>query len=101
MEDIVYNDQLHLETAYKNFFRDINIGFLKFKSKKRNHFGYTTKSQKGTIKIESGYIMFPKLKTPVKIKERRENNKISTIGKTLIEKYYIIINGKWKRKEKT
>ena len=30
------NVQLHLETAYKNFFRDPKIGFPKFKSKHRS-----------------------------------------------------------------
>ena len=28
------NAQLHLQTAYKNFFRDASVGFPKFKSKK-------------------------------------------------------------------
>ncbi|MDD2496508.1 MAG: helix-turn-helix domain-containing protein, partial [Tissierellia bacterium] len=42
------NAQLHLETAYKNFFRDPKIGFPKFKSKKSNQFSYTTNNQNGT-----------------------------------------------------
>ena len=28
------NAQLHLQTAYKNFFRDASVGFPRFKSKK-------------------------------------------------------------------
>ena len=30
------NAQLHLQTAYKNFFRDSSVGFPKFKSKKES-----------------------------------------------------------------
>ena len=36
------NEQLHLETAYKNFFRDKSIGFPKFKSKHRGNHSYTS-----------------------------------------------------------
>ena len=32
------NAQLHLQTAYKNFFRDSSVGFPKFKSKKKYYF---------------------------------------------------------------
>jgi putative transposase len=32
----------HLDTAYKNFFRDKKVGFPKFKSKKNNHKSYST-----------------------------------------------------------
>ena len=34
--------QLHLQTAYKNFFRDVSVGFPKFKSKKKPVRSYTT-----------------------------------------------------------
>ena len=37
------NAQLHLQTAYVNFFRDNSIGFPKFKSKHRDKKSYTTK----------------------------------------------------------
>ena len=36
------NAQLHLQTAYKNFFRDSSAGFPKFKSKKNPVRSYTT-----------------------------------------------------------
>lgn len=90
------NAQLNLETAYKNFFRDPKIGFPKFKSKKKNHFSYTTNNQSGTINIEDGYIKLPKLKIPVKIKQHREipkeaKIKSATVSKTPTEKYYISI----------
>ncbi len=31
------NAQMNLDKAYKNFFRDKSVGFLKFKSKKSNY----------------------------------------------------------------
>ena len=99
------NAQLHLETAYKNFFRDPKIGFPKFKSKKNNYFSYTTNNQKGTINLVENHIKLPKLKTLVKIKQHREipeNAKIksATISKTATEKYYISILVEYE-KEKT
>ena len=36
------NAQMHLQTAYKNFFRDVSVGFPKFRSKKRQVKSYTT-----------------------------------------------------------
>ena len=45
------NVQLHLQTAYKNFFRDKKIGFPKFKALKISKKSYTTNNQKGTIQI--------------------------------------------------
>lgn len=99
------NAQLHLETAYKNFFRDPKIGFPKFKSKKSNQFSYTTNNQNGTIFIKDKHIKLPKLKTLVKIKQHREipkdaKIKSATISKTATEKYYISILVEYK-KEKT
>lgn len=90
------NAQLHLETAYKNFFRDPKIGFPKFKSKKSNQFSYTTNNQNRTIYISGKHIKLPKLKTIVKIKQHREipkeaKIKSATISKTATEKYYISI----------
>lgn len=79
------NAQLNLEKAYKNFFRDKKIGFPKFKSKKSNHFSYTTNNQNGTIYIEDGYIKLPKLKTKVRVKQHRkfkESIKSCTVSKT-------------------
>ena len=35
-------EQMHLQSAYKNFFRDKKIGFPKFKSKKHSKMSYTT-----------------------------------------------------------
>ena len=56
------NVQLHLEKAYKNFFRDPKIGFPKFKSKHHSRNSYTTNVVNGNILVESKRIRLPKLK---------------------------------------
>ena len=56
------NVQLHLEKAYKNFFRDPKIGFPKFKSKHRSRKSYTTNVVNGNIQVEDHRIKLPKLK---------------------------------------
>jgi len=87
------NTQLNLEKAFKNFFRDKNIEFPKFK-KKKSHQSYTTNNQKGTVAIENGYLKLPKLKTKVKIKQHRQFKgviKSATISKTPTGKYYVSI----------
>ncbi len=86
------NAQLNLDKAYKNFFRDPSVGFPKFKSKKHNHFSYTTNNQSGTIFIDSSYIKLPKLKTMIKIKQHRQFNgviKSCTVSKTPSGKYFV------------
>ena len=45
------NEQLHLQAAYQNFFRDKRIGFPKFKSKKRDVNSYTTNLVNGNISV--------------------------------------------------
>lgn len=55
------NVQLHLQTAYKNFFRDKKIGFPKFKSAKHSRKTYTTNNQNGTIFIAGNSIKLPKI----------------------------------------
>lgn len=40
------NEQMNLDKAYKNFFRDKSVGFPKYKSKKTNYHSYTTNNQK-------------------------------------------------------
>ena len=88
------NEQLNLDKAYKNFFRDKSVGFPKFKSKKTNRFSYTTNNQKGTVFIENGYIKVPKLKSMIKIKQHRNFEgiiKSCTISKTPSNRYYISI----------
>jgi len=88
------NEQLNLDKAYKNFFRDKSVGFPKFKSKKSNYYSYTTNNQKGTVHIENNKIKIPKLKTMIKIKQHKQFNgliKSCTISKTPSSKYYVSI----------
>lgn len=57
------NAQLHLDTAYKNFFRTPSVGFPKFKSKHYSRKSYTTNNQNGSIRIiDEQTIRLPKLK---------------------------------------
>ncbi|CAI3430348.1 transposase [Enterococcus cecorum] len=87
------NAQLHLDKAYKNFFRDKSVGFPRFKSKKNPVQSYTTNNQKGTIAlIDSKFIKVPKLKSLVKIKLHRQPKgmiKSATISRHSSGKYYI------------
>ena len=64
------NVQLHLEKAYKNFFRDFKIGFPRFKSKHHSRNSYTTNVVNGNILVESKRIRLPKLKWIVMKKHR-------------------------------
>lgn len=87
------NEQLNLDKAYKNFFRDKSVCFPKFK-KKSNANSYTTNNQNGTVYIENGYIKVPKLKTMMKIKKHRAFDgliKSCTISQVPSGKYYISI----------
>jgi putative transposase len=91
------NEQLNLQKAYKNFFRDKKVGFPKYKSKKKNYFSFTTNNQKGTVSIEDGLLKVPKLKSRIKIKVHRPllgDIRSCTISKTPTGKYYasILVN---------
>lgn len=86
------NVQLNLERAYKNFFKNIKVGFPKFKSKHKSKWCYTTNNL-GQIKIKDGKITLPKLKE-VKIVQHRQIKSViksCTITKTRTNKYYISI----------
>lgn len=86
------NAQINLEKAYKNFFRDKNTGFPKFKSKKDNYRSYTTNNQNGTVFIANGHIKLPKLKSTVKIRQHRLFDgmiKSCTISQTPSGKYFV------------
>ncbi len=90
------NVQLHLETAYKNFFRDKSIGFPKFKSKKKSRKSYTTNNQNGTIRLTDEGIKLPKLKNPVKVVLHRRPEpgwtvKSATVSKDSTGRYYISV----------
>ena len=89
------NVQLHLQTAYKNFFRDKRVGFPKFKSAKMSRKSYTTNNQKGTICLLDDAIRLPKIGT-VKAKIHRKPDsdwsiKSATVSQTSDGKYYISV----------
>ena len=89
------NAQLHLETAYKNFFRDKSIGFPKFKSKHKGHKSYTTNLVNGNINLSGGYLKLPKL-GKVKVKQHRDipqdyKLKSVTVSKAPSGKYFASI----------
>ena len=65
------NVQMHLEKAYKNFFRNPKIGFPKFKSKHRSRKSYTTNVVNGNIQVEDHRIKLPKLKW-IRMKKHRD-----------------------------
>lgn len=86
------NAQMHLQTAYNNFFKSPKIGFPKFKSKKSNHRSYTTNCVNCNICIENGCIKLPKIGY-VKLKQHRiipntYKLKSVTISQTPSGKYY-------------
>ncbi|RBR37155.1 IS200/IS605 family element RNA-guided endonuclease TnpB [Enterococcus cecorum] len=87
------NAQLHLDKAYKNFFRDKSVGFPRFKSKKNPVRSYTTNNQNGTVAlIDSKFIKVPKLKSLIRIKLHRQPKgmiKSATISRHASGKYYI------------
>ena len=89
------NAQMHLNSAYKHFFRDKSIGFPKFKCKKNFTQSYTTNNQNGTIALfDNQAIKLPKLKTFVKIKQHRKVSgviKSATISKHASDRYYVSI----------
>ena len=51
----------HLDTAYKNFFRDKKVGFPRFKSKRNGHKSYSTVCVNNNISIESKHIKLPRI----------------------------------------
>jgi len=86
------NAQLHLEAAYKNFFRDKSVGFPKYKSKHRSKASYTTNVVNGNIRVENGRIRLPKV-GGVKIKVHRGADadwrlKSVTVSRENTGKYY-------------
>lgn len=94
------NAQMNLQTAYNNFFKRPEVGFPKFKSKKNNHFSYTTNQI--TIKVSDKYITLPKV-GQVRIKKHRDFDgkiKNATVSKNPSGKYYISVLVEQEEKEK-
>ena len=87
------NAQLNLEKAFKNFLKNKEFGFPKYKCKSNPVQSYTTNNQ-GAIYIDKGYIKLPKLKSLVKIKLHREVKgiiKSVTVSRNSINHYYVSI----------
>lgn len=89
------NVQLHLQTAYKNFFRDKKVGFPKFKALKKNKKSYTTNNQKGTIQIIDDTIKLPKVgKIKAKIHKKPKEDSIiksATLSQERDGTYYLSV----------
>ena len=87
------NAQLNLEKAFKNFLKNKDFGFPRYKCKSNPVQSYTTNNQ-NTIYIKDGYIKLPKLKSLVKIKLHREIKgviKSVTISKNSLDHYFVSI----------
>ena len=87
------NAQLNLEKAYKNFLKNKDFGFPKYKCKSNPVQSYTTNNQ-NTIYIKDRYIKLPKLKSLVKIKLHRKIKgiiKSVTISKNSLNHYFVSI----------
>ena len=85
----------HLDTAYKNFFRDKKVGFPRFKSKKNNHKSYSTVCVNNNISIESNHIKLPKIGKVKMIYHRPVpddwNLKSVTVSQEPDGKYYVSV----------
>ena len=87
------NAQLNLEKAFKNFLRNKEFGFPKYKCKSNPVQSYTTNNQ-NTIYIDNGCIKLPKLKSLVKIKVHRKINgiiKSATVSMDSLNHYFVSI----------
>ena len=87
------NVQINLQQAFKNFFKNPNFGFPKYKSKKNNHYSYTTNNMNNNIRIIDNYIRLPKIGF-IKIKKHRDFDgviKSATISKFHSGKYYVSV----------
>lgn len=96
------NAQVNLQTAYNNFFKRPEVGFPKFKSKKNNHFSYTTNNQGGNIYISDRYIKLPKIGL-VRVKKHMDFDgliKSVTVSKNPSGKYYVSVLVEQNEKEK-
>lgn len=96
------NAQMNLQTAYNNFFKRPEVGFPKFKSKKNNHFSYTTNNQGGNIYVSDRHIKLPKIGL-IRIKKHRDFDgliKSVTVSKAPSGKYCVSVLVEQDEKEK-
>lgn len=55
------NEQMHLQTAFKNFWRDKRIGFPAYKSQKKDSNSYTTNHVNGNLAVLEHAVKLPKI----------------------------------------
>ena len=86
------NVQLHLQTAYKNFFNK-KSGFPEFHSKHKSAMTYTTNNNAGQIRIEKGKLRLPKVGLVKIVLHRfcKGTIKSVTVSKTKTNKYFVSI----------
>ena len=65
------NAQLHLESAFRKFFREPSCGFPRYKSKKHARNSYTTNAVNGNILLQDTHLKLPKM-SAIKIKLHRQ-----------------------------
>lgn len=84
------NTQMDLQSAFSKFFAQPNVGFPKYKSKKRPKNSYKTTNSKG-YEVSAEYIKLPKLKRIKLINHRHKTGKCksATISLTPSGKYYV------------
>lgn len=82
--------QMDLQSAFSKFFKEPNVGFPKYKSKKRPKNSYKTTSS-GGCNVSNEYIKLPKLKEVKLINHRHKTGmcKSATISLTPSGKYYV------------
>ena len=89
------NEQLHLQTAYKNFFDQPKVGFPKYKSKTKDKPSYTTNLVNGNIIVSDKHIKLPKIGfVKAVVHNKAPNNyklKSVTISKEADDSYYAAV----------
>ena len=65
------NAQLHLESAFRKFFREPSCGFPRYKSRKHSRNSYTTNAVNGNILLQDTHLKLPKM-SAIKIKLHRQ-----------------------------
>lgn len=90
------NEQMNLQTAFNNFFRNPKIGFPKFKSKKTDKSSFTTSNVNNVIRVSENHRIHLSKLGWVNFKEHRKipidyRIKSATITKTPSGKYYISV----------
>lgn len=89
------NEQLHLQAAYRNFFRDKKTGFPKFKSAKHSRRSYTTNNQKGTVTVYDNAIRLPKVGVVKAVIHRKPEPdwmlKSATVSQDSDGKFYVSV----------